>query len=33
MAKKHMYIYRLEAGFYKKDPEVIEFFMLQTAKD
>ena len=32
MAKKHMYIYRLEAGFYKKDPEVIEFFYAPNSK-
>ena len=32
MAKKHMYIYRLESGYDKKPPEAIEFFYAQNAK-
>lgn len=32
MAKKKTYIYRLEAGYDKKPPEVIEFFYAPNAK-
>lgn len=32
MAKKHMYIYRLEAGHDKKPAEVVEFFYAPNSK-
>lgn len=32
MAKKKMYIYKLEAGYANKPPEVIEFFYAPNAK-
>ena len=32
MAKKKTYIYRLEAGYCNKPPEVIEFFYAPNAK-
>ena len=33
MAKKQMYIYRLEAGYsYKEDPEITEFFYATNSK-
>ena len=32
MAKKHMYIYRLESGYNRKKPEAIEFFYAPNAK-
>ena len=33
MAKKRMYIYRVEAGHsYKEDPEIIEFFYAPNSK-
>ena len=32
MAKKRMYIYRLESGYDKKPPEAIEFFYAPNAK-
>ena len=32
MAKKRMYIYRLESGYDKRDPEAIEFFYAPNAK-
>lgn len=32
MARKHMYIYRLESGYANKEPEEIEFFYAPNAK-
>lgn len=32
MAAKHMYIYRLEAGYDKKEPSVTEFFYAPNSK-
>lgn len=32
MAKKHTFIYRLEAGYDQKPPEIIEFFYATNSK-